>query len=100
MKRSGTSAFALTLPKRPENRTAEVVSISGRDRIAQRGVYFALIGRHRRSVYQQLDGKVVLGDECSCFTDWQPDFEVTRSEDCVIDQHRIEAIHDGPRGAA
>ncbi len=92
MKRSGTSAFALTLPKRPENRTAEVVSISGRDRIAQRGVYFALIGRHRRSVYQQFDGKVVLGDECSCFTDWQPD--------CVIDQHRMEAIHDEPRGAA
>jgi hypothetical protein len=42
-------------------------------------------------VYQQFDGELILADECSCTWDWQPDFEVTRSVGCKIDQHKAEA---------
>lgn len=92
MRRAGTSAYALTLvPPRPQ-RTTEVVEIFGVEHIVRRGIYFALIGKRRRSVYQNFDGKVLLGDECKCATDWQPDFEVKRSEVCPIDAHRMEAF--------
>ena len=91
MRRAGTSTYALTLVK---PRTTEVVEVEGRDRILRRGIYFALVGKHRRSVYQQLDGKLELADLCSCKTDWTPDFGVIRSVGCPIDEHKREAMDD------
>jgi hypothetical protein len=92
MSRGGTSAYALTLPQIPPERSAALVEVLGRETIARRGVFFTKIGRMRRSVIQQFDGETILADECKCATDWQPDFEVTRSWDCPIDQHRVQAL--------
>lgn len=93
MKRAGTSAYALKLPQfRGGQRSTQVVEISGRQRIARRGIYFAAIGKYRRAVYQQFDGSMELADRCSCITEWRPDFSVTRSPGCVIDQHRRQAF--------
>ena len=91
MRRAATSAFALTLP---QPRSTKVVSIDGRQRVERipgNELYFVLWGGRRRSVYQQFDGELILADECSCTWDWQPDFEVTRSVGCKIDQHKAEA---------
>lgn len=64
------------------------------------GVSFRSIGKHRRSVYHQLDGSIELADSCTCilhfsegnisFPDFQP-MRVERSRDCLIDEHRIAA---------
>jgi hypothetical protein len=74
--------------------STKVIQIRNRDRIERRGVYITLVNKHRRMVYQQLNGEIELADLCTCSFDWQPDFEVTRSPDCVIDQHRLEAIKE------
>jgi hypothetical protein len=73
--------------------STRVIQIRGRDRIERRGLYFAVVAHKRRSVYQQLNGEIELADLCTCSFDWQPDFQVTRSPSCVIDQHRLEAIN-------
>jgi hypothetical protein len=73
--------------------------VSGRQRVERLGLYFAVIAGKRRSVYQQLDGKIELADLCSCRVDWTPDFEVERSPACVIDQHRKQAIDEEWRDA-
>lgn len=39
------------------------------------------IGGERRTVYEQIDGNVILGDECTC---WKDPFC------CPIDKHSIE----------
>ena len=55
------------------------------------GVFFALVGKHRRSVYAQFDGEIILGDECKCIVDW-PDaggFAIRRQADCPIDEHQV-----------
>ncbi len=92
MSRGGTSAYAFTLPQIPAGRSTAVIELVGREMIVRRGVFFTKIGRVRRSMYQQFDGETILADECKCTTDWQPDFEVTRSWDCPIDQHRMQAL--------
>lgn len=74
--------------------STRVIQIRNRDRIERRGVYITVVNHHRRMVYQQLNGEIELGDLCTCGFDWQPDFEVTRSPSCVIDQHRLEAIKE------
>jgi hypothetical protein len=74
--------------------STKVIQIRGRDRIERRGVYITVVNHHRRMVYQQLNGEIELADLCTCLFDWQPDFEVTRSPSCVIDQHRLEAIKE------
>jgi hypothetical protein len=96
MRRAATSAYALTLVKPQNNtqRSTEVVSIAGRDRVVRRGIYFAVIGKRRRSVYQQFDGKIELADLCTCTVDWRPDFEIIRSAVCVIDEHARQARDD------
>jgi hypothetical protein len=73
---------------------------------------FRIIGKHRRAVYHQLDGSIELASACTCrvhfsvrgisqerspegqwyFPDVQPP-RVERSEDCPIDEHRMEAFH-------
>jgi hypothetical protein len=61
-------------------------------KIPRPGVFFVKIGRSRRSVYEQFDGKLVLADECCCGFDWNPDPEITYRAACPIDQHRVRAI--------
>jgi hypothetical protein len=80
-------------------RTTAVVEINGRERIRRRGIYFTVIAGRRRMVYQQLNGEIELADLCTCFFDWTPDFEVTRSPGCVIDQHRLEAAQQWDESA-
>jgi len=47
------------------------------------GLQFAEINGKRRSVYRQLDGTIILADECKCGVR----FEL----DCPIDDHAIKA---------
>jgi len=79
--------------------TTRVISIRGRQRVERTGLYFVVWGGRRRSVYQQLDSEVVLADLCTCRFDWRPEFTVTRSVNCVIDQHRKQAIEEEWRDA-
>lgn len=64
------------------------------------GISFRFIGKHRRSVYHQLDGSIELADSCKCVVHFPegnisfPDFipmRVERSRECPIDEHRIAA---------
>lgn len=80
------SAFAMTLPAPG----IHLVEIDQRQTLVRRGVFFQTLGRHRRALYEQLGGEVILGDCCTCSTDWTPDFTVTRSPRCPIDWHRME----------
>jgi hypothetical protein len=56
------------------------------------------IAKQLRMVYQQMDGDVALGDECTCEAWWDSySFFVRRSADCPIDQHRLELLHIGAK---
>lgn len=94
MKRAALASNAIQLPTLPDSRTTSIHVVDGRDRVARHGVFFTTIGRHRRSVVQQFDGSIELADACTCLTDWQPDFAVTRSVSCPLDQHRARAIQE------
>ena len=60
------------------------------------GIFFAVIADHRRSVYQQYDGQVILADECKCVVNWLKfrgaaagiSFEILRNADCPINEHQ------------
>lgn len=69
-----------------------LIEIEGRQTLTRHGVFFAKIGKYRRSVYQQLDGRIILGDECTCLVEWWLDLNVTRRIACPIDEHRIAAL--------
>ena len=69
------------------------------------GIFFTVIGKHRRSVYENLDGQIVLADECKCRIDFPdkffPDdcckgvsFVVTPSLDCPIDCHKVLGLRN------
>lgn len=95
--RAATSANVLTLPAAP---SARLEIVGGRQRVVRFGIFFTVIGKHRRSVYEQLDGTIVLADECKCRIDY-PDrffpedgcggvsFVVTPSPECPIDCHKV-----------
>jgi hypothetical protein len=70
--------------------------VHGRQRAVHHGIFFALIGKHRRSVYQNLNGEIVLGDECICLLDWvgEGGFKVFRDAHCPIDEHKLSALKD------
>lgn len=56
------------------------------------GVSFRIIGKHRRSVYHQLDGSIELADRCTCvvhFGGGWGEMRIERVSDCLIDEHRI-----------
>ena len=83
------------------------------------GISFRIIGKHRRAVYHQLDGSIELASACTCrvhfsvrgmsqerspegswyFPELQPP-RAERSEDCPIDEHRMEAFHLARREVA
>ena len=68
------------------------------------GVSFRIIGKHRRSVYHQLDGSIELADNCKCiFHTWDEDFGkawVERISGCPIDQHSMRANRESLGDAA
>ena len=99
--RAAISANALTLP--PTSST-KLEIVGGRQRVVKYAIFFAVVGKWRRSVYEQLDGRIVLADECTCRIEYPgpffPDdcadnqfsFEVTPSMDCPIDCHKAQAF--------
>ena len=94
--RRGTSAYAIELPPLP---SATLTVIQGRQRVVRHGLFFTVIGRHRRSAYMNLDGSLVMADECQCRVDWPEaggahglTFEIVRRADCPIDEHKRLAI--------
>ena len=91
MRRAALSPSALTLPPIAEMPALHLVEVKGRQTVVRRGIFFTLIGRWRRSCYQQIDGETILADECKCWIDWLPDFTVRRSLNCPIDEHSVAA---------
>jgi hypothetical protein len=100
MRRTGASA-ALRLPGAPA-RTPEPACtleiVKGRQTVRRHGIFFSPVSGHRRSVYMQLDGEIILADECECRMDWpeetgtQFSFVVTRNVACPIDEHKRQAL--------
>lgn len=96
-RRIATSANILTLPSTP---SAKLEVVGGRQRVVRFGIFFAVVGQHLRSVYEQVDGKIILADECRCRIDY-PDkffpedccagasFVVTPSIECPIDCRKL-----------
>jgi hypothetical protein len=98
MRRDGTSAYVLSFPARPETRTTALVEVAGRETVVRLGLFFAKIGHHRRAVYENLDGEIILADACVCEVNWgseHPSYKrslsVTRSVNCPINCHMIAA---------
>lgn len=97
MKRAALSRNALELPAQPAVRL-EIVR--GRQTVARHGIFFAVVGKHRRSVYMQLNGETILADECKCLVRWSEDappgfsFEVLRNADCPIDEHQLLSLKE------
>lgn len=92
MRRAALAANALELPAKPPV-TLEIVR--GRQTLVRHGIFFAVIGKHRRAAYQQLNGEVILADECKCVVNWPEEggdfglsFEILRNADCPIDDHQ------------
>jgi len=62
--------------------------------VRTQGIFLATVNGKRRTVYIQFDGSTELADVCACRVDWTPDFTVTRTFSCPIDQHRARAIRE------
>jgi hypothetical protein len=107
--RQATSANVLTLPSapgaKPSAPTAKLEVVGGRQHVVRFGIFFTVVGRHRRSVYEQLDGQIVLAYECKCRIDYPdaffPDhvcsgvtFVVTPSLECPIDCHKVRGLRN------
>jgi hypothetical protein len=95
--RAATSANVLSLPP---TSSARLEIVGGRQRVVRFGIFFTVVGKHRRSVYEQLDGQIILADECKCRMDFPdkffpddtvrgPSFVVTPSAECPIDCHKV-----------
>lgn len=91
MKAAALSRYAFSLPTSPEKRSTMIVEVEGRQRVSRIGIFLATVGQRRRTVYENIDGEVIVADACTCAVDWQPSLRVTRSVNCPIDQHSIAA---------
>jgi hypothetical protein len=60
----------------------------GRIKLRELKLGFRAYDGERRTVYEQLDGNVILADECTCYRD--PLF-------CPIDKHAMEARQNNLR---
>ena len=69
MRRAPLSSNALQLPASP-SASAGLQIVRGRQTVVRHGIFFTVIGKHRRSVYQQLDGEIILAAECKCVVQW------------------------------
>ena len=102
MRRAALSPNALRLP--PPHGVWPPVSLEivrGRQRVVRRGIFFTMIGKHRRSCYQQLNGETILADECKCAVDWPEEggdfglgFKIQRCAGCPIDEHQRLALEE------
>lgn len=97
MRRAGTSPSALRLPSRPAV-TLEIVR--DRQRVVRNGIFITCVGAKRRTAFQQLDGEVILADECKCLVEWPEElpenwpvsFVIRRRFDCPIDEHKRQFL--------
>ncbi len=93
MKINALSVNALTLPPVP---SVELQVVAGRQQVVRHGMFFGEYSGKRRALYTQLDGKIILADECKCRIDWTTKvcagFTVQRVIDCPIDDHKALAL--------
>lgn len=97
MRRAALSPTALSLPPLP---SATLTIVSGRQRVARNGMFAGSFRGRRRMLYQQLDGEVILADECKCRVEWPEElpehwpvsFVIERRFDCPIDDHRRQLL--------
>ena len=93
MRRAALSSTALQLPPSPSG--------------VRHGIFIMLIGKQPRTVYQQLDGEIILADECKCFVDWPDEggpfglsFTIERRAECPIDEHKQMSLREMQREEA
>jgi hypothetical protein len=97
MKVAALSPNALTLPPAP---SVGLRVVAGRQEVVRYpGLFFGDFRGRRRSLYTQLDGAVVLADECKCVIDWRNPrdgigFAVKPVIDCPIDDHKAAALRN------
>lgn len=94
MRINALSANALTLPPVPSE---ELKVVAGRQQVVrQHGIFLGEFSGKRRTLYVQLDGQIILADECKCCVDWDygegVGFSVRRVMDCPIDDHKVIAL--------
>lgn len=90
MRRAALSLNLLKFPAPPEKPAVTLEIVRGRQTTVRHGIFFAVLGKQRRSFYMQFDGKPILADECKCHLNWFEDggFDVCRSQACPIDEHK------------
>jgi hypothetical protein len=63
----------------------------------RRGVFFAIVNKHRLAVYEQADHELIPASKCQCRVEYCAGkhtdasglrFEIVRSKQCPIDDHR------------
>ena len=98
MRRAALSSNAITLPPSP---AVGLQIVRGRQTVVRHGIFFAVVAKHRRAVYQQLNGETILADECKCLVRWPEgggacglSFEILRNADCPIDEHQRLTLRD------
>ena len=105
MRRAALSSTALQLPPSPSGVSLEIVR--GRQKTVRHGIFITWIGKQPRTVYQQLDGEIILADECKCFVDWPDEggpfglsFTIERRAECPIDEHKQMSLREMQREEA
>jgi hypothetical protein len=90
MRRAALSHNVLNFPAQPAKPAVTLEIVRGRQQTMRHGIFFAPLGKQRRSFYMQFNGEPILADECKCAVDWidQGGFEVQRYELCPIDEHK------------
>jgi hypothetical protein len=109
-RQAALSPYVLHFPSSTATRTTALIEVAGREKVVRIGIFFTQVGQHRRSVYENLDGEIILADACKCELNWgsageswlsslpesehtlqaRP-FSVTRSVNCPINCHMISA---------
>jgi hypothetical protein len=98
MRRAALSSNAIKLPPAP---SVGLQIVRGRQTVVRVGIFFTVIGKCRRSCYQQFDGETILADECKCVVNWPEgggpfglSFEILRNAYCPIDEHQRLTLKD------
>ena len=103
MRRAALSSNAITLPSSPSSRPADRARqiVRGRQTVVRHGIFFIVVAKNRRSAYQQLDGEIILVDECKCLVNWPEgggpfglSFEISRTSKCPINEHQKLALNN------
>ena len=92
------SPSALRLPPAPPSVKLEIVR--ERQTLVRSGIFLTYVHGKKRTVYQQLDGEIILADECKCTIEDlelprsspRVSFVVVRQPDCPIDEHKRQLI--------